>query len=44
MSINAIAMKNLYLANKITLAQLKKAKELKIITEDEFTQIKALKE
>ena len=44
MSANAMAMKNLYLANKITLSQLERAKELKIITEDEFTKIKALKE
>ena len=44
MSVNAMAMKNLYLADKITLSQLERAKELKIITEDEFTKIKALKE
>ena len=44
MSANAMAMKNLYVAGKITLSQLERAKELKIITEDEFTKIKALKE
>lgn len=44
MSAYATAMKNLYLAGKITLAQLEKAKTLDYITSEEFEKIKALKE
>ena len=39
-----MAMKNLYLAGKITLAQLEKAEALNYITSEELEKIKALKE